>query len=83
MLLPQAIEVGEKLLRAVEAYLFAWKGKIVRGGRQRRASHVDASFRDAATVLSAADSACYVAKAPGRNLVAVFAREGSPAAALG
>ncbi|MFM9928291.1 diguanylate cyclase [Variovorax sp. H27-G14] len=70
--LPSATEVAEKLRLAVEAYRLVWNGHSFGVGASIGVVAVDASFKDAAAVLSAADSACYAAKARGRNAVAVF-----------
>lgn len=72
--LARAIEVGEKLRAAVEAYRLVWEGRSYGVGASIGLVAVDDSFEDAAAVLSAADSACYAAKAKGRNSVAVFRR---------
>ncbi|WP_307692225.1 sensor domain-containing diguanylate cyclase [Variovorax ginsengisoli] len=70
--LPRAVEVAEKLRLAVEAYQLIWEGRSFGVGASIGLVAVDASFKDAAAVLRAADSACYAAKARGRNAVAVF-----------
>jgi diguanylate cyclase (GGDEF)-like protein/PAS domain S-box-containing protein len=70
----RAIEVGEKLRAAVQAYRLVWEGRSYGVGASIGLVAVDDSFEDAAAVLSAADSACYAAKAKGRNSVAVFDR---------
>lgn len=72
--LPRAIEVGEKMRDAVQAYRLDWEGQSFSVGASIGLVAVDDSFDDAAAVLSAADSACYAAKAKGRNAVAVFPR---------
>lgn len=70
--LPRAVEVAEKLRLAVEVYKLVWEGRSFGVGTSIGLVAVDATFKDAAAVLSAADSACYAAKAQGRNAVAVF-----------
>ncbi|MGJ7487720.1 diguanylate cyclase [Variovorax sp. LT2P21] len=70
--LPRAVQVAEKLRQAVEDYQLVWEGHSFGVGASIGLVAVDASFKDAAAVLSAADSACYAAKAKGRNAVAVF-----------
>lgn len=70
--LPRAVEVAEKLRHAVEAYQLVWEGRSFGVGASIGLVSVDASFKDAAAVLRAADAACYAAKAKGRNAVAVF-----------
>ncbi|MDB5851787.1 MAG: diguanylate cyclase [Rhodoferax sp.] len=70
--LARALEVGEKLRHAVDAYRLIWEGRSFGVGASIGVVAVDGSFNNAAAVLSAADSACYAAKAQGRNSVAVF-----------
>lgn len=72
--LPRAIEVGEKMRDAVQAYRLDWEGQSFSVGASIGLVAVDDSFDDAAAVLNAADAACYAAKAKGRNAVAVFPR---------
>jgi diguanylate cyclase (GGDEF)-like protein/PAS domain S-box-containing protein len=73
--LSRAIELGEKLRDAVQTYRLNWEGQSFGVGASIGLVAVDDSFDDAAAVLRAADSACYAAKAKGRNAVAVFAAE--------
>ena len=70
--LARAIEVVEELSHAVEAYRLEWEERSFGVGGEHRTVSVDASIRDAAAVLSAADAFCYVAKAKGRNAVAEY-----------
>ncbi len=72
--MPRAIEVGEKMRDAVQAYRLDWEGQSFSVGASIGLVAVDDSFDNAAAVLSAADAACYVAKAKARNAVAVFSR---------
>jgi diguanylate cyclase len=73
--LPRAIQVADKLRHAVEVYRLVWEGHSFGVGASIGLVAVDASFKDAAAVLSAADSACYAAKVRGRNAVAVFSAD--------
>lgn len=72
--LSRALEVGEKLRDAVQAYRLHWEGQAFGVGASIGLVAVDDSFPDAASVLKAADAACYAAKAQGRNAVAVFSK---------
>lgn len=72
--LHRALAVGEKLRIAVQAYRLNWEGKTFGVGASIGVVAVDGTFADAVAVLSAADTACYEAKAKGRNAVAVFQR---------
>ncbi|PIF25429.1 PAS domain S-box-containing protein/diguanylate cyclase (GGDEF)-like protein [Acidovorax sp. 56] len=70
--LPRATEVAEKLRSAVASYRLPWEGHSFSVGASIGLVVVDASFIDAAAVMVAADSACYAAKAQGRNAVVVY-----------
>jgi diguanylate cyclase len=70
--LPKAMELAEKLCKAVAAYRLNWDGHSFGVGASIGLVHVDGRFAQAAEVLRAADAACYAAKNGGRNQVAVF-----------
>ncbi|WP_394791437.1 diguanylate cyclase domain-containing protein [Rhodoferax sp.] len=77
--LPQALEIGEKLRSAVQAYQLAWEGQTFGVSASIGLVAVDATYRDAAEVVRAADTACYAAKERGRNCVALFDPLAAPA----
>ncbi|RYH26748.1 MAG: GGDEF domain-containing protein [Alcaligenaceae bacterium] len=70
--LPRAMVIAENMRVAVEAYRLHSEGSSFSVGASIGLVAVYGSFKDAAAVLSAADAACYAAKARGRNSVAVF-----------
>ncbi len=70
--MPQALDIAEKLRRAVVAYRLAWEGKSFSVGASIGLVNVTASYNTAADVLRAADAACYLAKQRGRDCVAVY-----------
>jgi len=70
--LPQALDIAEKLRRAVVAYRLAWEGQSFSVGASIGLVTVNASYNTAADVLRAADAACYAAKQRGRDCVAVY-----------
>lgn len=63
----QALEVGEKIRRAVERCVVSWGGNDYTVGASIGLVVVDENYQTATDVLSAADAACYAAKKRGRN----------------
>ncbi|MDE2088653.1 MAG: EAL domain-containing protein [Gammaproteobacteria bacterium] len=70
--LDRAHEIAEVLRRTVEDFHFYWKDKVFRVGASIGLVPITADSGELSDVLSAADSACYVAKEQGRNRVRVF-----------
>ena len=70
--LDKAMEIVEALRRAVEEYRFSWDNKTFTVGVSIGVVTIDDSTENLAQILSAADSACYVAKDRGRNRIHVF-----------
>ncbi len=65
--LPDARELGERLLSSVRQYRFGWQERIFEIGVSIGLVPITADSGDMTRVLSAADAACYVAKESGRN----------------
>ena len=68
----KARQIAQDICNAIAAYRFVWKDKIFNIGISIglvEISHVSGSLQD---VMSAADSACYVAKQEGRGQVHVY-----------
>jgi len=68
----KARQIAQDICNAIAAYRFVWKDKIFNIGISIglvEISHVSGSLQD---VMSAADSACYVAKQQGRGQVHVY-----------
>jgi len=70
--LDKAEEVANALRNVVKAFRFAWQDKIFEVGVSIGLVAINADSGGLADVMSAADSACYVAKDHGRNRVHVF-----------
>ncbi|WP_455376757.1 EAL domain-containing protein [Kaarinaea lacus] len=68
----RASEVAEKIRADVEHYKFAWEDRIFRVGTSIGLVPINSNTIDLTELLSAADSACYVAKEGGRNQVHVY-----------
>jgi Amt family ammonium transporter len=67
-----ALEVAEALRAAIEAYRFRWDEKIFSIGLSVGVHKIDHSSVNVAAVLSAADTACYMAKEYGRNRIHLY-----------
>ncbi|HTT12160.1 MAG TPA: EAL domain-containing protein [Burkholderiaceae bacterium] len=70
--LPGALAIAEKLRKRIGETRFAWRDRSYVVGASIGAVVLDATFRSEADVLSAADSACYLAKDEGRNRIKVY-----------
>ncbi|MCR4301046.1 MAG: EAL domain-containing protein [Sulfuricaulis sp.] len=64
---PQAQQIGHKLLQSLEEFRFVWQDKIFRVGISIGLVGIHAGNGSSSGVLSAADAACYMAKEKGRN----------------
>lgn len=67
-----AAAIAEKMREAVVDFRFAWQGKVFEIGVSIGAVGIDANSEGAASIMSAADSACYEAKDQGRNRVHLY-----------
>ncbi|MGE0355460.1 MAG: EAL domain-containing protein [Burkholderiales bacterium] len=70
--LGHAREVAAQVLAAVRGFRFAWQGQVFSLGASIGVAEITAASRDPEAVLSAADTACYLAKDKGRNQVQVY-----------
>jgi diguanylate cyclase (GGDEF)-like protein/PAS domain S-box-containing protein len=77
----KAMQMAEKLRRAVDEWRFEWDGQTFRVGTSIGLVALDRRFPDADTAQKAADMACYMAKRSGRNRVCVHSSD-DPAQAL-
>lgn len=68
----QALRVANTLRRKLEEFRFAWQDKIFAVGVSIGLVGVDADTVDLASLLNAADAACYTAKNTGRNRVHIY-----------
>ena len=67
-----AQRIASQLLAAIRAFRFAWEGRVFALGASIGVAEITAESRDLESVLSAADTACYLAKDKGRNQVQVY-----------
>jgi diguanylate cyclase (GGDEF)-like protein/PAS domain S-box-containing protein len=67
-----AAEVAESLREAIAAYRFSWRDNALQVGVSIGIVPVEAVSETVATLMSAADVACYVAKDLGRNRIHVY-----------
>lgn len=70
--LPEALWVANMLCNVVSDFRFGWGDKIFQIGVSIGVVAIDACSKSCASVLSAADSACYAAKDAGRNRTHVY-----------
>ena len=75
--LQRAIDVAGTLIDAVQEFRFFWNQKSFAVGVSVGLVEIDEHSRDLATILSAADAACYTAKDKGRNQVWVHQSDDS------
>jgi diguanylate cyclase (GGDEF)-like protein/PAS domain S-box-containing protein len=73
----EASETADSLRQVVKRFRFAWQGKIFEIGASIGLVPITADSGSIVDVLSAADSACYVAKDHGRNRIHVYQPEDS------
>lgn len=70
--LKKAAQVAEKLRRAVKNYRFVWQDHTFEIGASIGVAGIHADNTDLASILAAADMACYAAKDMGRNRVHIY-----------
>jgi len=73
--LVQAKEIAGKILKMVKDFRFTWQGKSFNVGLSLGLVSINTQSGSLTDVLSAADSACYVAKDQGRNRLHVFVQD--------
>ena len=71
--LQQGEHLGQKICEVLKDFRFSWQGKGFATGISIGVVCIDSESESAHSILSAADSACYVAKELGRNRVFVQA----------
>jgi len=69
--LDRAVSIANELLAAIDGFQFSWDENIFTLGASIGAVPIDRSTADLASTMSAADSACYIAKESGRNQVQI------------
>ncbi|MBC7831513.1 MAG: GGDEF domain-containing protein, partial [Hyphomicrobium sp.] len=67
--LESALDIAESIRARVEAHTMQWDGARFQVRTSIGVVHIDAAFKDVASVIASADAACYAAKRSGRNAV--------------
>ena len=70
--LENAKHVAEKLRQSIRNFRFVWQDKTFEIGASIGLTDITAESEDSASLLSAADVACYTAKEMGRNRIHVY-----------
>jgi len=69
--LDKAVSIANDLLKIMDSFQFTWDDNIFTLGMSIGVVPIDRTTTDIAMALSAADSACYIAKEAGRNRVQI------------
>ncbi|MBT8122962.1 MAG: EAL domain-containing protein [Gammaproteobacteria bacterium] len=69
--LDKAVSIAHDLLKAMDSFQFTWDDKTFTLGMSIGIVPIDRTTTDIAQAMSAADSACYIAKEAGRNRVQI------------
>ena len=69
--LDKAVSIANDLLKLTDAYQFTWNQSIFSVGMSIGVVPIDRTTTDIASAMSAADSACYIAKEAGRNRIQI------------
>jgi diguanylate cyclase (GGDEF)-like protein len=70
--LVHAQRIAAQMLAAIRAFRFSWQGRVFTLGASIGVAEIGPGSADLEGVLSAADTACYLAKDKGRNQVQVY-----------
>jgi diguanylate cyclase (GGDEF)-like protein/PAS domain S-box-containing protein len=70
--MPAATAIAESLREAIASFRFAWRDNALQVGVSIGIVPVEVDSENVATLMSAADVACYVAKDLGRNRIHVY-----------
>ncbi len=73
--LPLAMEMAERLRAAMDAFVFTYEETVFNVSASLGVVAIDHNSVDLASVLNAADSACYTSKNAGRNQVTLYGAE--------
>jgi len=67
--LQTALGIAEEIRKRIDAHVLHWHGKVFSVGVSIGVVQIEDSYADVASVIAAADAACYAAKHAGRNVV--------------
>jgi len=70
--LPQAEQIAEVLRETIQDFRFTWNDNIFSIGASIGLVAIDENSEDLTSLLSTADTACYIAKERGRNRIHVY-----------
>jgi diguanylate cyclase (GGDEF)-like protein/PAS domain S-box-containing protein len=73
-----AVQVAEKIVRAIGAIQFSWDGRSYKIGASAGVTPIADDAHGPVELMSEADAACYVAKARGRGQVALYISSDTP-----
>lgn len=68
----EAITIAEKIRTVIQAFQFVWEGNTFQIGISIGLVRLNANMLDPLSAVSAADAACYKAKAKGRNRIQLY-----------
>ncbi len=74
--LEQATRIAEGVRQAIRDYKFVWGASVMSVGASVGVVQIKAETESVATLMSAADIACYAAKDDGRNRIHVYEQDG-------
>ena len=74
-IIDQAIEIAEKIRRAVNDFIFIWEERQFRVGVSIGVVEIDGSGKNFSDLMRSADLSCYAAKDHGRNRIHVYREE--------
>ncbi|MEO8386073.1 MAG: EAL domain-containing protein [Betaproteobacteria bacterium] len=67
-----AQQIAQQLLAAIQAFRFVWRGRLFSVSASIGVAEISVSSESVEAVMSAADTACFMAKDKGRNQVQLF-----------
>jgi diguanylate cyclase (GGDEF)-like protein len=74
--LEQATRIADSVRQAIREYRFTWGASTLSVGASVGVVQIKADTENVASIMSAADIACYAAKDEGRNRIHVYEQEG-------
>lgn len=76
----RAAELGQKICDAIMDFRFIWEDKVFRAGVSIGISAINKNTESVQNIMSAVDSACYIAKDKGRSRIHVYQSDDSETA---